>query len=170
MCKKRLQSERLARARLIAGRLVHLEARGWGDRANAIERLTERHGLPRSLLWSLLYRPSVRLTGAWGRLLAAYEAECERIEAWARSVREEARTWRDAADESDRGADRILDGPRPGPDGGPDAGGDAARRSTPPATAPLAVRQAAPDAAGAAGHHPGPRMRLIGAGRGGIGG
>ncbi len=110
LCKKRLQAERLPRAQSIARQIVHYEARGWGDRANAIDRLTSRHGLPAGLLWSLLYRPSkAALQNTWIGLLAAYEAECARLEDRARANREEARKLRDAASEGTDGVGGVVD-------------------------------------------------------------
>lgn len=63
----------------IASRLVQRESRGPGDLDNAMRRLEARYGVDYRLLWSLRYRrPKDILLGHWRRLLAAYEAECER--------------------------------------------------------------------------------------------
>lgn len=63
----------------IARRLVHAESRGPGDTKNAMRRLSARYGIPFNTLWSLRYRPPGDiLMGVYRRLVAAYEAECER--------------------------------------------------------------------------------------------
>jgi hypothetical protein len=62
-----------------AQRLTHTEARGPGDMENAWRRLEARYGVPWRVFWSLRYRrPPEIATSIYMRLLAAYQAECER--------------------------------------------------------------------------------------------
>ena len=66
-----------------ANRLIAAHHRGPGDTTDAaIHRAAVKHGLDPQLLWRLRYRsPKSIVTGAWKRVKAAYEAECERQEA-----------------------------------------------------------------------------------------
>lgn len=66
-----------------ANHLIAAHHRGPGDTTDAaIHRAAVKHGLDPKLLWRLRYRtPKSMLIGAWKRVKAAYEAECERQEA-----------------------------------------------------------------------------------------
>lgn len=69
--------------------MVAREMRGPGDTEAAMRRIEARYGVPYSLQWSLRYRPPKDiLVGAWLRLSAAYQAECERQERLWRTERE----------------------------------------------------------------------------------
>lgn len=60
-------------------RLIRQESRGAGDTDNAMRRLSRRHGIDYSSLWSLRYRSPKRIwADTYNRLRAAYVAECER--------------------------------------------------------------------------------------------
>lgn len=107
VCKKYLtEAEYVAEARRLARDLVQNEVRGPGDTDGAMRRIEARYGVPYTFLWSLRYRPPRDiLMGAWSRLLAAYEAECERVENRARLERERIQAIRDATDRSVANAD-----------------------------------------------------------------
>ncbi len=66
-----------------ANHLIAAHHRGPGDTTDAaIHRAAVKHGLDPKLLWRLRYRtPKSMLIGAWKRIKAAYDAECERQEA-----------------------------------------------------------------------------------------
>lgn len=62
-----------------SNKLLLREITGPGDTEDAMRRLSRRHGIPRSTLWSLRYRkPKGILSGTFARIRQAYEAECER--------------------------------------------------------------------------------------------
>ena len=86
MCKKFLRPDQtgaamstVADAAMMARAMVAREARGSGDRANALRRLARRYGIPHGTLWALLYRPPHDLwAGVFLKLQAAYRAELTR--------------------------------------------------------------------------------------------
>ena len=80
MCKKALQmSEAVLNAKHWLDAMVKRETRGAGDTVNAIRRLSNRHGIPYGLLWSIRYRPPKDLfVGMYQRIEAAYDAETRR--------------------------------------------------------------------------------------------
>lgn len=66
-------------ARGWAGEMVRREMRGSSDTAGAMRRLAHRYGIPRSVFHTLRYRsPKDIGASVYLKLLAAYEAECER--------------------------------------------------------------------------------------------
>ena len=75
--------EGVTEAKEWANKLIAANHRGPGDTTDAaIHRAAIKHGLDPKLLWRLRYRtPKSMLIGAWKRVKAAYEAECERQEA-----------------------------------------------------------------------------------------
>jgi hypothetical protein len=75
--------EGVTEAKEWANKLIAASHRGPGDTTDAaIHRAAIKHGLDPKLLWRLRYRtPKSMLIGAWKRVKAAYEAECERQEA-----------------------------------------------------------------------------------------
>lgn len=66
-----------------ANKLIAASHRGPGDTTDAaIHRAAQKHGLDPKLLWRLRYRnPKSIIHGAWTRIKAAHDAECERQEA-----------------------------------------------------------------------------------------
>lgn len=59
--------------------LVRREVRGPGDLLPAMTRIESRYGIPYSVLWALRYRkPRDLLVSTYARIIAAYDAECER--------------------------------------------------------------------------------------------
>lgn len=59
--------------------LVRREVRGPGDLLPAMTRIETRYGIPYSVLWALRYRkPRDLLVSTYARIIAAYDAECER--------------------------------------------------------------------------------------------
>lgn len=70
-------------AKIWANRIIAAHHRGPGDTTDAaIHRAAMKHGLDPKMLWRLRYRtPKSMLIGAWKRIKAAYDAECERQEA-----------------------------------------------------------------------------------------
>lgn len=69
----------VASARTMAGELVKHESRGPGDMENAMHRLEARYGIPWRTFWTLRYRPPADvMAGVYHRLMAAYQAECDR--------------------------------------------------------------------------------------------
>lgn len=86
-------------ARRMARHLIATEAAGPGDIVNAMQRIEVRYGVPFSLLKSLRYRtPKDIYMSAWFRLVAAYEAQCERQARRLNAELEHARTLKDAID------------------------------------------------------------------------
>jgi len=83
-CKKFLRMEQkmssaVIEAKVWIGAMVQREMRGTGDLDNAMDRLARRHHLPRSVLWSLRYRPPKDIfASVYLSIKAAYEAEIER--------------------------------------------------------------------------------------------
>jgi hypothetical protein len=75
--------EGVTEAKEWANKLIAANHRGPGDTTDAaIHRAAIKHGIDPKLLWRLRYRtPKSMLIGAWKRVKAAYEVECERQEA-----------------------------------------------------------------------------------------
>lgn len=72
-------TELVDEAARIANDLATREMRGPGDLPNAMERLERRYALPSRSFWSLRYRrPKSICASILLKLLAAYQAECER--------------------------------------------------------------------------------------------
>ena len=72
-------SSAVIEAKVWIGAMVQREMRGTGDLDNAMDRLARRHHLPRSVLWSLRYRPPKDIfASVYLSIKAAYEAETER--------------------------------------------------------------------------------------------
>ncbi len=72
-------AELVDEAARIANDLAAREMRGPGDLPNAMERLERRYALPSRSFWSLRYRrPKSICASILLKLLAAYQAECER--------------------------------------------------------------------------------------------
>lgn len=59
--------------------MVRREARGHGDRINAMRRIADRYGIPYGVIWNLFYRPprDVGVT-VFLKLQAAYQQELDR--------------------------------------------------------------------------------------------
>jgi hypothetical protein len=69
--------------------MVQRESRGNGDVDNAMGRLEARYGIPKQTFWSLKYRPPKDVfVGVYLKIIAAYQAECERQERLLRHERE----------------------------------------------------------------------------------
>lgn len=84
MCKLSLREDQMASAAYVdqavemARSLVNREVRGPGDTENAMHRVERKYGVPYSTLWALRYRkPKDILIGAFLKVAAAYEAQCQ---------------------------------------------------------------------------------------------
>ena len=84
VCAKRKSEDGMTavlHAQEMARVMVQRESRGNGDIDNAMGRLEARYGIPKQTFWSLKYRPPKDVfVSVYLKIMAAYQAECERQE------------------------------------------------------------------------------------------